>query len=108
MALHHIAPAEVARLATLSQLSDGRTHALATTERFEAMRLVVAAGVAIAEHAVRGPHHPPLMEGHPRMAPDLESERLGPPASPFFAALAPPGRESGIGSSPYAAGPPIE
>lgn len=69
MALHHVGPGEIARLAPLSELeADVRTYALAKTERFEAIRLVVPAAAAIAEHSVNGPLTLHCLEGKVRLS----------------------------------------
>lgn len=55
MALHHYSPGEVASLSTPpGGLESLHTHALAKTDRFEAIRLIVPAAGAIASHAVPG------------------------------------------------------
>lgn len=64
MALHHVGPGEIARLAPLREnLRDLRTHALAKTDRFEAIRLIVPANAAIPEHSVAGPATLHCLEG---------------------------------------------
>lgn len=64
MALHHFTPGEIAHLTPLSEpLGNVRTHALAKTDRFEAIRLVVPADAAIAEHSVSGPITLHCLEG---------------------------------------------
>lgn len=69
MALHHVGPGEIARLASLSELrADVRTCALAKTEQFEAIRLVVPAAAAIAEHSVGGPLTLHCLEGKVRLS----------------------------------------
>ena len=69
MALHRVEPGEIARLAPLSELkADVRTHALAKTERFEAIRLVVPAAAAIADHSVGGPITLHCLEGKVRLS----------------------------------------
>lgn len=55
MALRHAKPGEVVNLLPLgSELSTSKTAALVKTDRFEAVRLVVAAGSDIPVHAVPG------------------------------------------------------
>ena len=64
MALHHVDPGEIVRLAPLAaSLRDARTHALAKTDRFEAIRLIVPANAAISEHSVSGPLTLHCLEG---------------------------------------------
>lgn len=64
MALHHIGPGEIARLAPLGErLSNVRTHALAKTDRFEAIRLILPADAAISQHSVSGPITLHCLEG---------------------------------------------
>jgi quercetin dioxygenase-like cupin family protein len=68
MALHHVAPGEIAHLIPLSDREAGvRTQALAKTDRFEAIRLVVPAEASIAEHDVAGPITLHCLEGKVRL-----------------------------------------
>lgn len=69
MALHHVGPGEIARLAPLIELkTDVRTHALAKTERFEAIRLIVPAAAAIPGHSVSSPITLHCLEGKVRLS----------------------------------------
>jgi quercetin dioxygenase-like cupin family protein len=55
MALRHIKPGEVADLTPLGdRLSDTKTSALAKSDTFEAIRLIVPAGKEIPTHDVPG------------------------------------------------------
>jgi quercetin dioxygenase-like cupin family protein len=55
MAQPHATPGEVVDLGSLgSQLRDAKTTALVKEKHFEAIRLIVHAGVKIAPHAVAG------------------------------------------------------
>lgn len=53
MALHHLAPGETARLASVRD-PNAKTAALVKSDAFEAAQLVLRAGDRIAEHAVPG------------------------------------------------------
>lgn len=64
MALQHAAPGDVVNLRPLGdRLREIRTHAIAKTVSFEAVRLVVPAGRTIAEHKVAGPIMLHCLEG---------------------------------------------
>ena len=68
MALQHVDPGMVTPLAPLGeQLGQVRSHALAKTDRFEAVRLVVPADASIPEHAVSGPITLHCLEGTIRL-----------------------------------------
>lgn len=69
MALKHAAPGEVVDLRPLGpRLSAARTHAIVRTSSFEAVRLVVPAGVEIPSHKVPGRITLQCIEGHARLA----------------------------------------
>lgn len=53
MALHHVAPAETVRLASVAS-ADAKTAALVKSDAFEAVQLVLRSGDTIAPHAVPG------------------------------------------------------
>lgn len=53
MALHHLAPGEKVRLASVGD-PHAKTAALVKSDAFEAAQLVLRSGDRIAEHAVRG------------------------------------------------------
>jgi quercetin dioxygenase-like cupin family protein len=68
MALKHAAPGEAVDLRPLgSRLAATRTHAIARTPRFEAVRLVVPAGTEIPSHKVPGRIILHCIEGHARL-----------------------------------------
>lgn len=54
MVLHHAAPGEKLRLASVGDMTQPRTAALVKTDAFEAAQLFVRAGDRIASHAVPG------------------------------------------------------
>lgn len=55
MALHHVKPGEAADLAPLgANIANAKTSALARSQAFEAIRLIVPAGKIIPEHEVEG------------------------------------------------------
>jgi quercetin dioxygenase-like cupin family protein len=69
MALKHAAPGEVVDLRPLGpRLSAARTHAIVCTSSFEAVRLVVPAGVEIPSHKVPGRITLQCIEGHAQLA----------------------------------------
>lgn len=77
MALHHVGPGEIARLMPPSKdLADARTYALAKTDRFEAIRLIVPAAAAISEHSVSGPITLHCLEGKVRLTTNSGSLEL--------------------------------
>ena len=64
MAMHHANPAEIFDLAPLgSSLKTARTTAIVKSEMFEAVRLVVQAGMDIKAHKVDGPITLHCLEG---------------------------------------------
>jgi quercetin dioxygenase-like cupin family protein len=64
MAMHHANPAEIFDLAPLgTSLKAARTTAIVKSEMFEAVRLVVQAGVDIKPHKVDGPITVHCLEG---------------------------------------------
>ena len=68
MALKHAAPGEVVDLRPLGpRLSAARTHAIVRTSSFEAVRLVVPAGVEIPSHKVPGRITLQCIEGHAQL-----------------------------------------
>lgn len=68
MALKHAAPGEVVDLRPLGpRLSAARTHAIVRTSSFEAVRLVVSAGVEIPTHQVPGRITLQCIEGHAQL-----------------------------------------
>ncbi len=68
MALKHAAPGEVVDLRPLGpRLSRARTHAIVRTSSFEAVRLVVPAGVEIPSHKVPGRITLQCIEGHAQL-----------------------------------------
>ncbi len=68
MALKHTAPGEVVDLRPLgSRLSATRTHAIVRTSSFEAVRLVMPAGVEIPSHRVPGRITLQCIEGHAQL-----------------------------------------
>lgn len=68
MALEHAAPGEVVDLRALgSRLSATRTHAIVRTSSFEAVRLVVPAGIEIPTHRVPGRITLQCIEGHAKL-----------------------------------------
>jgi len=68
MALKHAAPGEVVDLRPLGpHLSAARTHAIVRTSSFEAVRLVVHAGVEIPSHRVPGQITLQCIEGHAQL-----------------------------------------
>ncbi len=79
MALPHVKPGEIVDLSPMgAALADARTSALMKTDEFEAIRLVVPAGVNIPKHDVPGSITLQCLEG--RVLLDLESTvlELGP------------------------------
>ena len=74
MALHHVKPGEVADLAPLgSRLCDTKTSALAKSNSFEAIRLVVPAGKEIPAHDVPGEITLHCLEGRAILQLDRET-----------------------------------
>lgn len=68
MALKHATPGEVVDLRPLGpRLSPARTHAIVRTSSFEAVRLVVPAGVEIPSHKVPGRITLQCIEGHAQL-----------------------------------------
>jgi len=68
MALKHAVPGEVVDLRPLGpQLSAARTHAIVRTSSFEAVRLVVPAGVEIPSLRVPGRITLQCIEGHAQL-----------------------------------------
>jgi len=68
MALKHAAPGEVVDLRPLGpRLSAARTHAIVRTSSFEAVRLIVPAGVEIPSHKVPGRITLQCIEGHAQL-----------------------------------------
>jgi len=68
MALRHAAPSELVDLRPLGpQLSAARTHAIVRTSNFEAVRLIVPAGVEIPSHRVPGRITLQCIEGHAQL-----------------------------------------
>jgi quercetin dioxygenase-like cupin family protein len=68
MALRHAAPGEVVDLGPLGpRLTATRTHAIVRTASFEAVRLVVPAGVEIPTHRVSGRITLQCIEGHAQL-----------------------------------------
>ncbi len=64
MAIHHAGPGEVVDLRPLAgKLRETKTTAITKTDRFEAIRLVVAQGATIDRHAVSGDLTLLCMEG---------------------------------------------
>ena len=64
MAIHHASAGEVVSLQPLGQnLKHARTTALVKSELFEAVRLIVRAGVNISAHQVPGPIMLHCLEG---------------------------------------------
>ena len=77
MALHHIKPGEVADLAPLQEkLGDTKTSALAKSNSFEAIRLVVPAGKEIPVHEVPGERTLHCLEGRALLQLDSETIEL--------------------------------
>ncbi|AGK56692.1 cupin [Hyphomicrobium denitrificans 1NES1] len=77
MALHHVKPGEVADLAPLgSKLCDTKTSALAKSNSFEAIRLVVPAGKEIPAHDVPGEITLHCLEGRAALQLDRETIEL--------------------------------
>lgn len=65
MALKHATPGEVVDLRPLGpRLSAARTHAIVRTSSFEAVRLIVPAGIEIPSHRVSGRITLQCIEGH--------------------------------------------
>ena len=54
MALPHLAPREKTHLLSVELPTDTKTSALVKTDRFEAVKLVLAEGEEISSHAVAG------------------------------------------------------
>ena len=54
MALHHAAPGEKVRLASVRDTAQGGTAALVKTDAFEAVQLFLRGGEEIAGHSVAG------------------------------------------------------
>lgn len=68
MALKHAAPGEVVDLRPLGpRVSAARTHAIVRTSSFEAVRLVVPAGVEIPSHRVPGRITLQCIEGYAQL-----------------------------------------
>lgn len=68
MALKHAAAGEAVDLRPLgARLSAARTHAIVRTSSFEAVRLVVPAGVEIPSHRVPGRITLQCIEGHAQL-----------------------------------------
>lgn len=65
MAMHHCRPGEVAHLGPISDTSI-QTAALARTEAFEAIHMIVRAGQSIAPHHVAGSITVYCIHGHVR------------------------------------------
>jgi len=77
MALHHVQSGEIADLAPLGEkLSDTKTSALAKSDSFEAIRLVVPAGREVPAHEVPGEITLHCLEGRALLQLDHESIEL--------------------------------
>lgn len=79
MAMHRTSPAEIFDLAPLGTgLKDARTTAIVKSETFEAVRLIVHAGVDIKTHKVEGPITLHCLEGRAQLSlPDKVMELSG-------------------------------
>lgn len=79
MAMHRANAAEIVDLATLGpRLKDARTTAIVKSETFEAVRLIVHAGVDIKTHKVEGPITLHCLEGRAQLTlPDTVMELSG-------------------------------
>ena len=65
MALHHAMPGEIVDLRPIGRgLKDAKSTAIIKTEHFEAIRLIVLAGIAIPQHKVSGSLTLHCLEGH--------------------------------------------
>ena len=77
MALHHVKPGEVADLGPLEKKrSDAKTSAIAKTNSFEAIRLIVKAGSELPAHAVTGEITLHCLEGHVALQLDDQTVEL--------------------------------
>jgi quercetin dioxygenase-like cupin family protein len=76
MAIHHAKPGEIVNLPPLGDaLTGAKTSALVKHGRFEAVRLIVHAGMNIAEHRVAGAVTLHCLEGRVKLGlPDSEIE----------------------------------
>jgi quercetin dioxygenase-like cupin family protein len=75
MALHHVKPGEIVDLKPLGEKLNGtKTSALAKSDSFEAIRLVVPAGKEIAAHVVPGEITLHCLEG--RILLELDDETI--------------------------------
>lgn len=75
MALHHVKPGEIADLAPLGKnLRDAKTSAIAKSNSFEAIRLVIPAGKEIPTHDVPGEIMLHCLEG--RVALQLDEKTI--------------------------------
>lgn len=76
MAIHHAKPGEIVDLTPLgSTLRDAKTSALVKQKAFETVRLIVHAGMHIAEHRVDGAITLHCLEGRVTLGfPDSELE----------------------------------
>jgi quercetin dioxygenase-like cupin family protein len=71
MALHHARSGEIVDLGPLgSRLRDARTAAIAKTDHFETIRLIVHAGTEIPQHKVSGPITLQCLEGRVELGTD--------------------------------------
>lgn len=71
MALHHAKPGEIVDLAPLgSRLKEARTAAVIKADHFEAIRLIVHAGMEIPQHKVSGEITLHCLEGHVELGVD--------------------------------------
>lgn len=79
MALPHAKPGEIVDLSPLgTAFADARTSALMKTEEFEAIRLVVPAGIDIPEHDVPGSITLQCLEGRVLLGLRSTTLELGP------------------------------
>lgn len=77
MALHHVKPGEVADLGPLDKKhSDAKTSAIAKTNSFEAIRLIVKAGSELPAHGVTGEITLHCLEGHVALQLDDQTVEL--------------------------------
>ncbi len=78
MSLHHARAGEIVDLSPLgSALKSAKTSAIVKSERFEAIRMVVRAGEAIAPHKVAGNITLHCLEGRVRLSLERSVLELG-------------------------------
>ncbi|MEJ8570363.1 cupin domain-containing protein [Microbaculum marinum] len=90
MALHHARPGEIVDVAPMgAAIAGARTSAIIKTDQFEAIRLIVRAGLEIPEHEVPGNITLHCLEGRVQLGLESTVLELGPNQWVYLAGGAP-------------------